>query len=168
MKNYLAVQLLLLSFFALTFSHSSSAAVRSMTAEIAAESNGQRIGKKVIVTCRSGRGKFEILKKGNERQWCDRQFGDVCSGEKLVVAQRVCNRSYSQRIELENGGATVDSVKSEETANVAKQDDAVKAEIVADATALKNELAEIEQKRLDIANKVRELKRRELELQTDN
>ena len=140
MNNSTIVAISLLCLFSLLFSFPSSAGVRSITIEIDAKSNGVEIGKKVIVSCRFGHGKREILKKVNEREWCDTRFSDICSGKKNVAAKLVCTDDYHQKI------ASQKSIDIKEVA------------------ILKEELREIEFKRLDIADKALELKRRELKL----
>lgn len=161
MKNLKKIQLLLLCLFTLALALPSNAAVQSMTAAVDAQSNGFKIGKKVVVTCRGGRGKYEILQKENENRWCDINFGDVCATRKVVAAQRVCVASYHRRVVLKNRKDAKDALKLENTPDTVKPND------TADVAALRKELIEIEKKRLDIAKKVLELKRRELQLQND-
>lgn len=162
MKNLKTIQLLLLCLFMLTLALPSHAAVRSMTVAKDVKSNGLKIGKKVVVACRDEKKKHEIFKKSNENEWCDVNFGDVCSSKKSVAAQRVCSGSYRQRMSAKNSNDAVEVVKPEDAPDVVEPND------VEGVAALRKELMDIEQKRLDIAKKVLELRRRELQLQSDN
>ena len=126
----------------LVFSLSSHAAVKYKTVEVDATKDGVVIGKKVIVTCRFAEQTREIMREKGSRKWCDTTLTDVCAYKKDDLAEKVCNARYRRRINQQ--------------AEIQESDEVVK---------LKAELIEIEQKRLDIADRVLELKRRELKLQ---
>jgi len=121
------------------------AGVLSYSAEQGVVVDGQAFGKKVVVTCHSGYGKQEILKKEGESQWCGAKINDTCSVKKAVAAELVCSRSYQRKIALEQ----IDSKENNQKERFAR---------------LREELLEIEQKRIDIAEKLLDLKRRELAL----
>ena len=127
---------------------SSTAAVKSRTVEIDVVENGELVGKRVIVTCRTKNRKREIFKKSGASKWCDKAFPEMCEKFKPDLSDRVCSSSYRKKL------------ASSQNEDDQEQDDN------GDQTGkLKAELLEIEQKRLDIADKILELKRRELELQ---
>ena len=107
--------------------------------------NGENIGKKVIATCNSGYGKQEILKKEGQNLWCGTRLTDVCSRKKVAAAELVCTRSYQRKSALLNTALETDNEKQR-------------------FTTLKEELIEIEKQRLEIAEKLLNLKRREIVL----
>ncbi len=104
--------------------------------------NDELVGKKVVVTCRRADDTREIFKKKGARMWCDTAFPEMCAKLKGDLSDRVCSSRYRNKLA---------SLKQ-----LDKDDQTGK---------LKAELMEIEQKRIDIADKVLELKKRELELQ---
>jgi len=84
----------------------------------------------------------EIFKQNGSRKWCDTTFTEMCATKKNDLAETVCTRGYRRKVASQQ--------------DVKESDEVVK---------LKEELMEIERKRLNIADKVRELKRREQKLQ---
>ena len=132
---------------------SSTAAVKSRTVEIDVVENGELVGKRVIVTCRTKNRKREIFKKSGASKWCDKAFPEMCEKFKPDLSDRVCSSSYRKKL------------ASSQNEDDQEQDDQEQDDNGDQTGKLKAELLEIEQKRLDIADKILELKRRELELQ---
>jgi len=148
------ITLLFVSLFSL-ISLPSSASVRSITTEFDAVVDGERVGKKVVVSCRGSGNKREIMKKNDAKKWCDTAIADFCFSEKIEAAKQVCSNAYRNKITLV-GEVGNDKEPVKKNAGSIKSVEVVK---------LKEELIEIEQKRLDIADKMLKLKRRELQLQ---
>ena len=123
------------------FSHTISAGVQSYSPEKRAVTDGEEVGKKVVVTCHGGYGKREILKKEGQNQWCGIALTDVCSYKKAAAAELVCSRSYQRK------AAQLDPVDEKER-----------------FIKLREELIEIEQKRLELAARLLNLERREMVL----
>lgn len=123
------------------FSLASRAGVESYSPEQRAVINGEDIGAKVVATCHGGYGKQEILRKEGQNLWCGSTLTDVCSRKKVAAAELVCTRSYQRR------AAQLDTGYEKER-----------------FSKLKEELIDIEHKRLDIAEKLLNLKRREMAL----
>ena len=95
----------------------------------------------MVVTCHGGYGKREILKKEGQNQWCGIALTDVCSYKKAAAAELVCSRSYQRK------AAQLDPVDEKER-----------------FIKLREELIEIEQKRLELAARLLNLERREMVL----
>jgi len=126
----------------LALSEVGNAAVKYKTVELDVAKDGVVIGKRVVVTCRFDEENREIFKQNGSRKWCDTTFTEICATKKNDLAETVCTRGYRRKVASQQ--------------DVKESDEVVK---------LKEELMEIERKRLNIADKVRELKRREQKLQ---
>jgi len=118
----------------------SRADVQSITVEADAISDGVKVGKRVIVSCRNQGTKRELWKKDNERLWCDINLERVCFIGKKMAAERVCNTSYMKQVAL------AENVKDD------------------DVSKFRQELMDIKYQRLAISDKMLDLKKRELQL----
>jgi len=155
MNNLKLARSLVVLSLALIFSLPSIAGVRSITNGIDLFENDVKVGKKVMVACTNGFIKRTLVKRDAEEQWCDTVIGSVCATNQKVAARLVCTDAYRNRIASQKNGESDDS--SSENGN----NDS------AEVARLKQELMEIELKRLDIADKVLELKRKELQLRKE-
>lgn len=155
MNNLKFTKSLLIFVLALISSSPSIAGVRSVSAGIDVLENGVIIGNKVMVACTNGFIKRAIVKRETEEQWCDDILGSVCAVTKKAAARLVCDDEYRIKI------ADKDDFEADTEIDQGSNKDSD--EIV----KLKQELMDIELKRLDIADKVLELKRKELQLQKD-
>jgi hypothetical protein len=160
-KNSIMANLKLVRSFAvlslaLIFSLPSIAGVRSITNGIDLLENDVTVGKKVMVACTNGFIKRALVKRDTETQWCDTVLGSVCATNQKVAARLVCTDAYRNQLSAQKNG----EINSQGDDSSSKNDSA-------EVAKLKQELMEIELKRLDIADKVLELKRRELQIQKE-
>lgn len=142
-RNLINLKLWVMCCLAMAYPLTSSGGVQSYSPEQRALINGEDIGAKVVATCHGGYGQREILKKEGENFWCGVILTDICSRKKVAAAELVCTRSYQRK------AAQLDTGNEQER-----------------FTKLKEELIEIEHKRLDIAEKLLNLKRREMALKS--
>ncbi len=160
MNNLKFARSLLVFSLALMFTLPSIAGVRSITNGIDLVENELTVGKKVMVACTNGFIKRALVKRDTGDKWCDTVLGSVCATNQKVAARLVCADDYRNQIAAQkNGESDSQSDESDES----DESDIESAEVI----KLKQELMEIELKRLDIADKVLELKRKELQLQKE-
>jgi len=171
MNNIKISYFLLLCLCTLSFSTPSDAAVKSRTVEVDVIENGATIGKKVTVSCRENNDKRDIVKLNGAREWCDARFPEMCARAKGALSETVCSKRYRNKL-AETKQAPAKAAVAKQAPVKAKpapvKPTPVKAAPVVaknnDIAKLEAELVEIEQKRIDIADKVLKLKRRELAL----
>jgi hypothetical protein len=159
MNNVKFARSLALLSLALIISLPSIAGVRSITNGIDVVENDVTVGKKVMVACTNGFIKRALVKRDAEGEWCDTLLGNVCAANQKVAARLVCTDDYRNKIASRKNGKS-DSQSDESISGEANGDSP-------EVVKLKQELMDIELKRLDIADKVLELKRKELRLQQE-
>ena len=145
-------KILLILFLSFTFSEFSFAATKSISVELKHIENDQVAGRKVIVACTDGLPKRTLINKETEKNWCDGTFSDICSKTKLLAAKQVCGQKYRNMIKEKDKSDSLIKTDSNERG-------------LFDQTAtLKQELMNIELQRINIAEKILELKAQELKL----
>lgn len=155
MNHFKFTKPLLIFFLVLISSSPALAATRSMSIEMDLVENEVTVGKKIIVACTNVHVKRVVVKRNTQDQWCDSLLGSVCATNKITAARNVCSNSYRKKIAAQNN---VDVEKKSNQNNIKDTDEVDK---------LKQELVEIELKRLDIADKILDLKRRELNMKKE-
>jgi len=152
MSHINSKKILLILFLSFTFSALSFAGTKSISVELKHIENDRVVGRKVIVACTDGMPKRTLINKKSEKNWCDGTFSEICSKTKLLAAKQVCGQKYRNKVEEQGKSDSVIKSGSNERG-------------LFDQTAtLKQELMNIELQRINIAEKILELKAQELKL----
>lgn len=135
-----------------------------------------------VVRCSTSKESKTIVRKGDERQWCDSLVTSVCDTEKIKAAKKVCSSSYNRLLDEQLAGepnAMPMNATALKTAAQSKSNKVVNAKPVAkvnkaaktkknnrvDLAAAQTELLDIEQQRVQIRQRQLELRKLELQLQ---